>query len=346
MNKNRNLILVALCSFLVGASCAVLFLQPAKPTAKVSALRESNLTTPDSEYKLIDPLIGVKGINQSTQYNTMQTQVATYIASQKDNGLLSASVDFRDIGVPGGFVLNPSERYTPASLNKVPLMMAYFKIAETNPNILSQEITYSGATNSNDIETIKPAVQISPGTSYTVEQLIEHMILYSDNNAADLLTHYLNQTNNFSAYTAVFTDLGVDPNILGTYTDNMTVAEYSIFLRALYNSTYLDWNHSELALQLLTQTDFSEGLESGVPNDTQVAEKFGEVKLVSSSGTLVGRELNNCGMVYYPNHPYLLCIMTKASGDNIQALENEIGAISSIVYKNMETLYPQSSAAH
>jgi beta-lactamase class A len=344
LKANRTLVLVAVISFIVGAVCAgfiPLFPHSAEPMNKVGALRESNITTPDSTYKLIDPLIGVKGIDQSAQYNAMQSQVVAYIASQKSSGLVSASVEFRDIGLPGGFVLNPSTLYTPASLNKVPLMMAYFKMAETDPSILSQEITYpSGTANDNDMETIKPAVQISPGSTYTIEELIEHMIRYSDNNATDLLTQYLNETNNFAAYRAVFTDLGVDPDILTTYTDNMTVGDYSTFLRSLYNSTYLDWDHSELALELLTETDFSEGIEGGVPNDVQVAEKFGEVRLVNSSGSLVGRELNNCGIVYYPNRPYLLCVMMTASGDNIQALENEIGAISNIVYKNMETLYP------
>ena len=245
--------------------------------------------------------------------------------------------------------MNPSELYTPASLNKVPLMMAYYKIAEANPAILSQNITYTGATNDDDIEEIKSAVQLTPGTTYTVEELIEHMIRYSDNNAANLLLQYLTDTSNLSAYVAVFSDLGADQTVLSENTDNatttgdtdnMTVGEYSVFLRALYNAAYLDRDDSERALQLLSETDFTEGIESGVPNGVLVAQKFGEVRLVSSSGTLLGKELHNCGIVYYPDHPYLLCIMTKATGDNIPALESDIASISSIVYKNMQTLYP------
>ena len=307
----------------------------------VKAFRESNISnTTHSQYTFIDPLLMIKGVNNSPAYASMKAQVASYIAKQQANGLFSASVDFRDIDVPDGFTLSGSQMYTPASLDKVPLMMAYYKIAETDPTILSKEIEYPGTTDADSTESIKSTVQLTPGATYTIEELIEHMIRYSDNNATDLLKDYLNTTNNAGAYTTVFSDLGIDPSTINDYTDNMTVVQYSVFLRALYNATYLNWDDSEHALQLLSETDFSAGIESGVPNDTLVAQKFGEVKLVDSSNKLLGRELNNCGIIYYPDHPYLLCIMTRATGDNIQALENEVESISNIVYTGMQKLYP------
>lgn len=345
LNRNRVLSLVAIGCFLAGVligGAAVVLLQTRQAASGITAFRESDISnTTHSQYTFIDPLITIKGINNSSSYNDVKAQVASYIASQQVNGLFSASVDFRDINVPGGFTINGSQMYTPASLDKVPLMMAYYKLSETDPSILSQEITYPvGSTDADSIETIKSTEQLIPGTTYTIEQLIEHMIRYSDNNATDLLKDYLNNTNNAGAYTTVFSDLGIDPSTVNDYTDNMTVVQYSIFLRALYNATYLNWNDSEHALQLLSETDFSEGIESGVPNDALVAQKFGEVKLTDNSGNLVGRELNNCGIIYYPDHPYLLCIMTKATGDNIQALESELESISKIVYSGMQKLYP------
>jgi beta-lactamase class A len=138
----------------------------------------------------------------------------------------------------------------------------------------------------------------------------------------------------------VFGDLGVDPSVLSKYTDNMSVQAYSMFLRALYNATYLNREDSERALRLLSETDFSEGIESGVPNSTLVAEKFGEVKMTDSSGVQLGKEINNCGIVYYPDHPYLLCIMTKGEGNDIKGLESVVAGVSRIVYQGMQTLYP------
>lgn len=343
LNRNQTMMLIALSAFLGGAlftGITLALMQGLYPATRATPLRESDIPTTTSDYKFIDPLIGIKGVDNSAQYNSVDNAVAAYIATQKGNGLSMASVDFRDINQPGGFILNPSELYTPASLNKVPLMMAYYKVAETDPSILSEVLEYSGAIDGNDIESIKSAVQLSPGTTYTVEQLIEHMIRFSDNNAANLLTQHLKDTNNYAAYASVFSDLGINPSVLDEYTDNMTVQQYSIFLRALYNATYLSRTDSEHALELLSETDFSQGIEAGVPNSVSVAEKFGEVKLIDNSGNLVGRELNNCGIVYYPDHPYLLCIMTKSSVDNLSILENEVSSISSIVYKNMQNLYP------
>jgi hypothetical protein len=108
----------------------------------------------------------------------------------------------------------------------------------------------------------------------------------------------------------------------------------------LYNSTYLGRENSERALKLLSETDFSEGIESGVPNNVLVSEKFGEVRMTDANGNLLGKQINNCGIVYYPGHPYLLCVMTKGQGDDVKGLEGVVASISRIVYKGMQTLYP------
>lgn len=341
--KGRVTFFIATASFFAGALIAgtlVLLLHSHGSAFKATGLRESNISTAHSDYTFIDPLLGIKGVNNAEKFEAMQKEVAAYIESEKQNGLVSASVDFRDINESGGFVVNPDALYTPASLNKVPVMMAYYKIAEKTPGILTHVLTYSGATNTSNVQEIRSAVQLIPGKSYTVEQLIEHMIRYSDNNAADLLTDYLKETNNLDTYITVFSDLGTSPTVLSEYTDNMTVRNYSMFLRALYNATYLTRDASEHALKLLSETDFSEGIESGVPNNTLVAEKFGEVRMTDANHVLLGKEINNCGIVYFPGHPYLLCIMTKATGDNIKVLEGQIASISRIIYKNMQKLYP------
>ena len=338
--------LVGVGSFFLGVILTVgviFFTQTSQSGSSILPLRASTLAKSPSDYKFIDPLVGTRGINDLPKYHDMETQVASFVADQKQHGLTIASVDFRDINEPGGFKLNQNEQYTPASLNKVPMMIAYYKISETNPSILSKEITYTGAKDSNDVEEVKSTVQLTPGARYTVEQLIEHMIRYSDNNAVDLLAQNLTDTNNINAYVSTFTDLGLDPKVITDYQDNVTVSQYSMFLRALYNATYLNRADSERALKLLTETDFTAGIESGVPNDILVAQKFGEVKVADASGSQTGKEIHNCGIVYYPDHPYLLCIMTKGTGDDVKGLENDLASISTIVYKGMQKIYPEKN---
>lgn len=347
MPEGRRTTLIALACFLGGCalSGAVFFFAYSQSAAQSARpLRESDISTyNDSEYKFTDPLLGISDVQSSSNYDDVEQELESFIQQQKSAGLVSASIDFRDIRKPGGFVIDPAELYHAASLYKVPLMMAYYKIAEGGqPAIFSQEIYYSGATNLDNAEEIKSPVQLAPGT-YTVEQLIEHMIRYSDNNAADLLLQHLKDTNNYQNYTSVYSDLGIDPATVDEQADNVSVQDYSLFLRTLYNATYLDRTDSERALELMTQTDFTEGIESGVPNSIPVAEKFGETQVADASGNLIGKELNNCGIVYYPNHSYLLCIMTKGTGDNVPFLEDTLRSISHMVYQSMEKMYPQGT---
>ena len=346
LRHNRTTQLIALSAFILGILAAIgslVLFQSQNTPSLVKGLRQSDISTnKSSAYTFIDPLIATTGTNHPEIYTAMRQEVSTYVAGRENLELISASVEFRDINESSGFSLNPGEQYAAGSLYKLPVMMAYYKIAETNSMILSQDVLYTGTEDRNRIEEIKSSVQLIPGKSYTVEQLIEHMILYSDNNAGHLLEQTLEETNHYADYLAVFSALGIDSTNLKNYTDNLTASKYSLFLRALYNATYLEPEGSERALSLLSKADFSEGIESGVPNYVNVAQKFGEIRLVKSDGTLVGKQLHNCGIVYFPKHPYSLCVMTKASGDDIKTLESNISSISRIVYKHMQQLYPES----
>jgi hypothetical protein len=83
-------------------------------------------------------------------------------------------------------------------------------------------------------------------------------------------------------------------------------------------------------LSLLVQSDFGGGLQSGVPPNIKVANKFGERILESGE-----KQLHDCGIIYYPDNPYQLCIMT--SGNNFKELEKIIREISKEVYEEVDS---------
>ena len=107
----------------------------------------------------------------------------------------------------------------------------------------------------------------------------------------------------------------------------MTASEYSTLFKVLYNSSYLSFENSEYAINLLTQSDFKLGMVKELPSDLVVAHKFGEMKMAEI------QQLHESGLVYYGNTPYLLTIMTK--GKDITQLANILSSVSKMVYDDI-----------
>ena len=104
--------------------------------------------------------------------------------------------------------------------------------------------------------------------------------------------------------------------------------------RILYNATYLGQDLSELALEFLAQSEFRSGLVAGVPAGIVVAHKFGE-KADAASGQV---QLHDCGIVYHPANPYLLCVMSR--GPDFESLDDLIADVSRTVYAEVEAQHP------
>ena len=112
----------------------------------------------------------------------------------------------------------------------------------------------------------------------------------------------------------------------------ISASDYSLFFRVLYNATYLSDDYSEEALSILGKATFNQGITEPLPKGTVVAHKFG-VRVYSTpdtSNNSSALELHDCGIVYLPNNPYFLCVMTH--GSSLGALETRIQGISSLVY--------------
>lgn len=332
------------CAILIGFGSGIAFdrsvLSAVGSAPVLRVVRESDINASDG-YVFTDPLISVSvaGDAPSEKYLPLQQAISSFAQSGQAQGVSSVSVYFRDIDASEGFTINPQETYDPASLTKVPLAMAYYDLAENDPSILDQQILYSGVPNLDAQEQVRSATQFVPGTDYTVESMLEHLLEYSDNNAEQLLANHLTDIGKLGTLLSLFKDLGFKLN--PDDPDYMTVRSYAIFFRVLYNATYLDRDYSEKTLSLLSKGDFAAGIRAGVPAGMPVAEKFGDARIPDQTGAIVGAELHDCGIVYYPDHPYILCVMTK--GSSVQVLEKVIAQISALSFAGMQKQYGQAS---
>ncbi|MFA5388953.1 MAG: serine hydrolase [Candidatus Omnitrophota bacterium] len=247
----------------------------------------------------------------------------------RNDDAIYVSVYFRDMFNGPWFGINEKENFAPASLLKVPLMIAYLKYAEQDPGILKSRLVYEKEFKNDVVQNIIPAEKLELGGSYSVEELIERMIKHSDNSAMYLLL------GNISAdvINKVYSDIGIIvPSVRGK-SDFITVKGYSSFFRILFNASYLNREMSEKALEILSKSTFKSGLAAGVPDDVVIAHKFAE------RGDLVTQtfQLHDCGIVYHRKRPYLLCIMTY--GKDFRPLSKIIRDISSLVYEDIDSHY-------
>ncbi|MES2953617.1 MAG: serine hydrolase [Patescibacteria group bacterium] len=283
----------------------------------------------DLGFSYVKPLLYCNAPQKEfVEYGSLQKKVEQVARSVKEKDpKAELSVYMRDLQTGAWMGVNENERFTPASLLKVPMMLAYYKYAETHPDILEKKVLYDGTFDQNIGQNFKSAKLLTVGT-YSVDELIRYMIVHSDNNALELLRRNLKA----DYLLEVFTDLGLPLPPRSDNVDFMSPKSYSFFFRTLYNATYLNHAFSEKAMKLLAEGGFAEGIRSGIPSDINVAEKFGERAVVTRPlGGLVVAELHDCGIVYRPESPYLLCVMTR--GGSFAPLAEAIRSISKIVYE-------------
>lgn len=254
----------------------------------------------------------------------------------EEHKLSSMGVYFRDLNNGPGFGINANEGYFPASLLKLPVSMAFYKIEETNPSILDQKILFSAKffpPEIGDKQYIPPESEIEVGKEYSIRELIWRSLVHSDNQAVTLLYEKLNATKP-QTLRGLYRLLGVDESVLNGPNATLSVQQYSSFLRILFNASYLSIPHSEEILSILAASDFKDGLVAKLPENIVVAHKFGE------SGYQDGdRQLHDCGIIYYPKHPYLLCVMSR--GEKLGDLKSSIAKISRFVFDQIDEQYSQ-----
>lgn len=242
--------------------------------------------------------------------------------------LKDISIYYRDLNNGPVININTENVFAPASLLKVPVLIAYLKWSEDSPEVLQEQIKYEAKADVGYTQEFAPIIPLEVGKTYTARELLENMVKYSDNQALVLLYKRLPISYQEDLYSLT----GVDTNIMTDPKSALTIRQYSIFFRILFNASFLSQTNSEYALKLLSQSTFEQGIRKGVPLSIPIAHKFGERKPTDSP-----QQFHDCGIVYYPDHPYLLCVMTR--GQDVSKLIDSIYKTSEYVYSKIDSQY-------
>jgi beta-lactamase class A len=258
---------------------------------------------------------------ENKQRTLLEGSLASFINERiNQHKIIDASVYLIDLRSKRTLGFHEDEEYAPASLLKVSILLAYLKQVEVNPHLKSFALRNNIGPHATMSQYFSHKEKLTPDTFYSADDLANRMIRYSDNQAMSLLFELLGK----DALNRTVLDLGITmPNVDGK--ELISPKEYATYFLTLYNATYVNKHLSQDALALLTQSDFTQGLMGGVPSSITIAHKYGE----REEGDI--KQLHDCGIIYFPKSPYLLCIMTK--GTDMNNLAETIKAVSHIVYE-------------
>ncbi len=284
------------------------------------------------QYPFLSDELDCGTINEKIeQVEGIDDEIEAYTNKEETAGNAEGiSVFFRDLDTRRWFGVNENANFYPASLAKLPIAMMIYKTAEVNKRILDLELLMTEKDLSlNDGQRYIPESSLEKEKSYPVRELVKRMLVYSDNAPVNPLLDA-----SATLREPIFSDLGVytmpDNDDPGRW--SITAKNYSNLFRILYNASYLRPEYSDTILKQLSGSTFKNALAGGIPDDIRVAHKFGETSTKDGSTGKTSVVLNDCGIVYKKDAPYILCIMTR--GERYEELERIIREISEKVYRS------------
>lgn len=265
------------------------FREPESKNEETAAAPSYRLISPPSRI-IIDS--NVQDSRQIIHYADLKPRIEAEI--QKYGAENNIGFFLQDINTGAWMGINEREGFNPASLLKIPIMLAVLK-----------KVELSEMTINNPLEIIEEDLDENAGELYQkgagyqmpVWNFIEEMMLSSDNTAKNVLKRQLSGAE----LNSVFAHVGI-PNPYAPSGDSLvTPRGYTRLFKSLYLSTYLPPDLSEKALEITTDTEMENLLSAGIPYEIQAAHKYGE----RPDG------ISDCGVIYHPQNPYYLCVMTK-----------------------------------
>ena len=261
-------------------------------------------------------------------FTPLRDQLETYIAAQKEQ----IGVYFEYLPTGTSININGKEEFYRASLVKLPVVMRAYKYIEAGMLSLDDVLTIEQKQLNKEYGDVwKQGV----GTKITVRDVIQAILVKSDNTAFNVLYEKVNvQLRNDLPSGDLSADDVYDyldiPHNTGSISPMITPKNFTSILKGLYFSSYLSYLHSNEILNSLTQPRTEDWIRSAVPSTIRVADKIG----VYTAEPAAQHVYADCGIIYYPERSYSLCIMIRS--DNATTAVPQIHDISKKVYEYIQ----------
>ncbi len=283
-----------------------------------------NSAEKENQFELIRPDIAALEVNDfleiqktgTVSLTGLRTEMLALLNDPAVHGNYALYVE--DLTTGAWMGLNEREKFFPASLAKLPIVVAIYKRIQDGMISPSDKIKLEAT----DIDSRFGTLGfVEPGAEYTIKDLIYYTLVQSDNTAARTLLNQLSLDDVMEARLAMGLDWPKEKDDV----TKASVKEYANMFRSLYLSTYLRRVFSNEILSLLADTPFEEQLVSGIPSSIRLAHKYGVTPDEEST--------HDCGIVYLKDHHYIICAMSK--GATVEEANRVIGSASKVTYEFM-----------
>lgn len=225
--------------------------------------------------------------------------------------------------LPTGVSIGINERteFDSASLIKVPVAMAFLNAYRKAGLDINEKVRI---TKDELDDKFGDLWKRGEGAEISLKEALSLLLTESDNTAYKILNNRLTLRDHLEVYEKLDIEIGVDNNRQVI----LTTKGYSSILKALYFSSLLEKEDSEYILELLTQSIHKDKLPAPIPKEIPIAHKIGVY--TDETNALY----QDCGIVYVPRRPYILCMASLSTDAEATARMNKI---SEIVYRYVTT---------
>jgi beta-lactamase class A len=206
--------------------------------------------------------------------------------------------------------IGADQQLVAASLIKVPLAMNLYRAAEMGKLNLDATITVK-ADELDDA--YGDLYKRGPGFTMTLRQAAQYALRQSDNTATHVIYDHVKNLLTYDEQSLARLD--IDQNMEDGQAV-VTARSYSSVLKGLYFSAYLSKNDSQEILKYLSQSDADNRITKNLPHSIPVAHKIGVYNANWAE--------SDCGIIYLPKRPYILCIMVGLPEDQANDFIAEI----------------------
>ena len=211
-----------------------------------------------------------------------------------------------------GYGVNENDIFEPASLNKLPVMLAMY--IEVENNNLDLETTYV-LKDSDKVAGSGSLYGKPEGYELTYRDILSYMGKESDNTAANIAKTFLGEEKIKQAIGIV----GMNDTVVIGENQKTTPYDIGVFFKKLWEGDIVSKKHRDELLGFITDTIYEKWLAAGIPSSIDVAHKYGrETHVVNDAG------------IIFADEPFIMVLLSKGVVEN--EADKAFPELSKIIY--------------